>query len=205
MFIRDIVSRRKAAIKLVASDVTFLTRPMPCALTPVTGCNRRILVESAVGLKPMAEAAAVDFRHGSILDRSRLCLRTGASAAVLRAYHRPHHRNHGVSRTDISRSVALPLLKVLLAENANRQSAPHRASSSPLPPEWIVTEMSALGTKLRCDQRIASSAVEAKAGEAAGRFRSAVPDQSRNFDVLCHPGSGCTGISLIETRRDELR
>jgi hypothetical protein len=38
----------------------------------------------------MAEAAAVDFTPGSILDRSRLCFRTGASAAVLRAYHRPH-------------------------------------------------------------------------------------------------------------------
>jgi hypothetical protein len=71
----------------------------------------------------MAEAAAVDFRHGSILDRSRLCLRTGASAAVLRAYHRPHHRNHG-SLAGISQSVALPLLEVLLAENANCQSAP---------------------------------------------------------------------------------
>ena len=141
MFIRDIVSRRKAAIKLVASDVTFLTRPMPCALTPVTGCSRRILVESVVGLKPMAEAAAADFRQGSILGRRRLCLQTGASAAVLRAYHRPHP-----PQPRVSRSVALPFLKVLLAENANRQSAPYRASSSPLPPEWIVTEMSPDGS-----------------------------------------------------------
>jgi hypothetical protein len=37
-------------------------------------------------------------------------------------------------------------LKVLLAENANRQSAPYRASSSPLLPEWIVTEMSSDST-----------------------------------------------------------
>jgi hypothetical protein len=50
-----------------------------------------------------------------------------------------------------------------LAENANRQSAPYRASSSPLPPEWIVTQMSADGTSRTVNLMLQPTARDQKA------------------------------------------